>query len=77
MGAQTAARAGVENERYDLVSVLYHTLQEAETLQAYIDDAQQSGDEELAGFLRGVQEEDRNRAKQAKKLLADRLNVGG
>lgn len=77
MGTQAAARTGTQNERYDLVSVLYHTLQEAETLETYIHDAQQGGDDELANFLRSVQEEDRNRAEKAKQLLAGRLAGAG
>jgi hypothetical protein len=68
----------MENERYDLVSVLYHTLQEAETLTSYIEDARRSGDRELAAFLENVQEQDRERAEQAKRMLAGRLSpVGG
>ncbi|MGH2656096.1 MAG: hypothetical protein ACRDIZ_05270 [Actinomycetota bacterium] len=56
---------GTRDEHYDLVSVLYHTLQEADTIQGYI---------EIASFLKQVQEEDRSRAEQAKKLLLARLS---
>lgn len=73
MAGQTAERTGVEDERYDLVSVLYHTLQEAEILTTYIDDARQAGDQEVADFLQNVQEQDRERAEQAKRLLAGRI----
>ena len=60
----------VSNEYYDLVSVLYHTLQGSQTSACYIKDAEQSGNQELAQFFRRVQQEDNNRAQQAKQLLA-------
>lgn len=64
---------GTRDEHYDLVSVLYHTLQEADTIEEYVGNAEQAGDQELAGFFRQVQEEDRARAEHAKKLLFGRL----
>jgi hypothetical protein len=60
----------VSNEYYDLVSVLYHSLQGSQTSACYIQDAEQSGNQELAQFFRRVQQEDNNRALQAKQLLA-------
>jgi rubrerythrin len=68
---------GTQNVHYNLVSVLYHTLQGAETSVQYISDAEESGDEELARFFREVQEEDRRRAERAKTLLGQRLSQGG
>ncbi|MBW3547296.1 MAG: hypothetical protein KY452_04045 [Actinobacteria bacterium] len=64
---------GTRDEHYNLVSVLYHTLQEGETIERYIDDARQAGDDELAGFFQEVQEQDRQRAERAKKLLTERV----
>ena len=64
---------GTKDEHYNLVSVLYHTLQGAETYEQYIQDAQQAGDQELAQFLREVQTEDKRRAERAKELLRQRL----
>ena len=58
------------NEYYDVVSVLYHALQGAQTYSCYIKDAEQSGNQELAQFFRRVQQEDNNRATQAKQILA-------
>ena len=60
---------GTKDEQYNLISVLYHTLQGAETYEQYIQDAQQAGDQELVQFLREVQAEDRRRAERAKELL--------
>lgn len=51
---------GTRDEHYDLISVLYHTMQEAETLQTYIDDARSAGDNDLAGFFEEVQQQDRH-----------------
>lgn len=65
---------GTRDERFNLVSVLYHALQAAETSQDYINDARQGGDDELARFLEEVQNQDRQRAEQARKLLADRFS---
>jgi hypothetical protein len=64
---------GVRDEHYNLVSILYHALQGAETYSTYISDAEGAGDQELAQFLREVQEEERRRAARAKELLGRRL----
>jgi rubrerythrin len=68
---------GTQDVHYNLISVLYHTLQGAETSVQYVSDAEESGDEELAKFFRDVQEEDRRRAERAKTLLGQRLSRGG
>jgi hypothetical protein len=66
---------GTRDEHYDLISVLYHTMQEAETLQTYIDDARSAGDNnDLAGFFEEVQQQDRQRTERAKQLLARKLS---
>jgi rubrerythrin len=64
---------GVRDEHYNLVSILYHALQGAETYDTYIRDAEAVGDQELAQFFRRVQEEERQRAARAKELLGRRL----
>ncbi|MCD0443351.1 hypothetical protein LO763_06890 [Glycomyces sp. A-F 0318] len=66
-------QTGTRDVSYDLVSVLYHTLQEAATIQQYIDDAKEHGDEDAAGFFAELQEQDRSRAERAKSLLAARF----
>lgn len=63
---------GISNARYNLVSVLYHALEGGATYERYIQDAEQEGDEELAQFFRQVQQEDAQRAQQAKSLLDNR-----
>ena len=64
---------GVRDEHYNLVSILYHALQGAETYDTYISDAEGAGDQELAQSLREVQEEERRRAARAKELLGRKL----
>lgn len=64
---------GTKDEHYDLLSVLYHALQGAETLQRYIEDADQAGDGDLAQYFREVQAQYRQLAQQGKQLLARRI----
>jgi hypothetical protein len=66
---------GTRDESYNLVSILYHALQGAETVGRYIDDAESAGDSELADFFRECREEDMVRAERAKLLLAQRLEL--
>ena len=66
---------GTRDETYDVVSILYHALQGAETYQQYIQDAELRGDQELGQFFRDVQEEEKRRAERAKQLLAKRLGT--
>jgi rubrerythrin len=60
---------GMRDDHYNLVSVLYHALQGAETTMMYSDDADFEGDDELAQFFQEVQAQDRARARRAKALL--------
>lgn len=64
---------GTRDKHYNLISILYHALQGAETYNEYIRDAEQSGDNELAKFFRDVQEQERQRAERVKKLLTQRM----
>ena len=68
-----SGNTGTADVTYNLVSILYHALQGAETYDQYIQDAQQQGDQDLAGFFREVQQENRRRADRAKELLGRRL----
>jgi rubrerythrin len=72
---QIEQKTDTPNPVYDIVSVMYHALQGAETYDSYITDAQQRGDAELAAFFREVQEQNREVAHRAKTLLHDRLDA--
>jgi hypothetical protein len=74
---QLSADAAGTRERdanYDLVSILYHALQGAETYVGYIQDARREGDRELAEFFEDCRDEDAERADRARQLLAGRWN---
>ena len=60
---------------YDLISVIYHALQGAETYDRYITDADERNDGELADFFREVQDRNCDIADRAKALLRDRLDA--
>ncbi len=75
-GTATSTATGVSNPTFNLVSILYHALQSAQTYDTYIRDAEQHGDTNLAQFLRQIQMEDRNRAQYAMQLLSQRASQG-
>ena len=70
-----ANNTGTNNSTYNLVSVLYHALQGADLYEQYARDA--GGDQDLAGFFRDIQQQEKQRAERAKQLLATRLQQGG
>jgi rubrerythrin len=66
---------GTRDATYNLISILYHALQGAETYGQYASDA--GSDQDLANFFREVQQQEQQRADRAKELLAKRLQQGG
>ena len=72
-GTTGQASTGAPNIVYDIVSIMYHELESASTLQQYIRDAQQAGDSELVNFLQQTLQEHRQCAQQAQQFLAQRL----
>jgi hypothetical protein len=62
------------DEVYDIVSVLYHSLQGASAYDQYVGDAQAAGDDELERFFRACRTEEHARARRAKTLLLARLS---
>lgn len=67
------AETGERDENYDLISVLYHALQGADTITQYLRDAQETDDEELVSFFEETKRTYIERANEAKQLLAARL----
>lgn len=67
---------GATNVTYDLVSVLYHCLDGAQTFEKYVQDAKQSGDQNLVQFFQTAQSQHRQIAQQAEQLLGKKLNGG-
>lgn len=76
--SQTAASLphGEQDENYAIVSILYHSLQGAETYSKYIEDAERANDEELVEFFRSCHDEEVARSRRARSLLAERLEGG-
>lgn len=60
---------GTRDEHYDLISVLYHALQGADTCSGYALDAEAAGDERLAAFFREAGVMQTQLADRAKGLL--------
>jgi hypothetical protein len=67
---------GTTDTTYALVSVLYHALQGAETLERYRQDAAAASDQELVQFLGEAQAWQRHLARQAQAVLQQRLHSG-
>jgi hypothetical protein len=68
---------GTKDENYDVISVLYHSLQAASEIGQYISDAEEAGDQELVQFFRDYQESQRDFSERAKNLLGARLMRAG
>ena len=76
MSAESKGNTGTADVTYNLVSILFHALQGAETYDQYISDAEQGGNQELAQFFREVKQENQRRADRAKQLLVSHLQSG-
>ena len=64
-----ADNTGTSNPTYNLVSVLYHALQGADTCNVYALDAEAAGDERLAAFFREASVVQAQLAERAKGML--------
>ncbi len=67
---------GTRDITYNLISVVYHALQGAETTALYIADAEQEGNQELVQFFTEAKEEYQRRGDRAKELLTAHLGSG-
>lgn len=73
---QSKGNTGTPDIHYNIISVLYNALQAAETIDKYISDAQNSGDNQIVQFFQEVKQENTRRADRAKQLLAQQLGGG-
>lgn len=64
---------GTRDVTYNLISVLYHSLQAAEICVRYEKDARDEGQSEIAEFFRSVIQDNRLLADEAKEFLKKRL----
>ena len=75
--AGEAQQTGTRDEHYNLISVLYHLLEGAATVEQYIREAQAAGDQELVQFFKDWQDEQRGFSERAKNLLGSRMLHAG
>ena len=62
-----------KDKNYNLISVLYQSSDNIESLKTYIQDAQEEGDQELVEFFNGILENNMRAAQRAKEMLVARL----
>jgi hypothetical protein len=72
-GMAANMETGAADETYGLVSVLYHSLQGAQTYAQYAADAERAGEQDLVEFFQDCQGQEKERASRAKRLLAIQL----
>jgi hypothetical protein len=73
MGTETGRFTGTQDKDYDIIWFTEACLSNALRLETYIQDAERSGDGELADFFRRAQTESRKGAEQGKQMLKARL----
>lgn len=66
-------QTGTSDVTYNLVSIIYHALQGGENYAVYAQDAEATGERDLAEFFKELVQQERARAERAKQLLKDRL----
>ncbi len=64
---------GTSDAHYDIIWFVEQCLSNALKMDVFVEDAERSGDEELAEFFRRAQHESRKGAEKGKSLLAARL----
>jgi rubrerythrin len=69
----TDKQSSTTDTTYNLISIVYHSLQAVDTYHTYLRDADENGDTELASLLQGAVDQQRELAARAKELLAQRL----
>jgi len=73
MSTETADVTGTADKDYNIIWFTEACLSNALRLEAYIQDAEQAGDSELAEFFRKAQAESRKGGEQGKVMLKSRL----
>ena len=62
-----------KDKNYNLISVLYQSSNNVESLKTYVQDAEQEGDQELVEFFNGILENNLRAAQRAKEMLVPRF----
>ena len=71
--ANAGQSAQAYDKNYNLVTVLQQSLENAWAVSTYADDARGENDDELVSFFQQVQSNNEEAARQAKQMLAGRL----
>jgi hypothetical protein len=72
---QSKGNTGTRDVTFNLVSIMYHALQGAETIEKYVGDADQGGgNEELTQFFQETKDEYGRLADRAKELLTREMS---
>jgi hypothetical protein len=69
----TEASRQPKDKNYNLISVLYQSSDNAESLKTFVQDAESEGDQELVEFFNGILENNLEAAQRAKEMLVPRL----
>jgi hypothetical protein len=69
----TEAARQPKDKNYNLITVLYQSSDNVESLKTYIQDAQSEGDQELVEFFNAVLENNLEAAQRAKEMLVPRF----
>jgi hypothetical protein len=72
-GKMTDLSRQPKDKNYNLITVLYQSSNNVESLKTYIQDAEQEGDQELVEFFDGILENNLRAAQRAKEMLVPRL----
>ena len=62
-----------KDKNYNLISVLYQSSDNVESLKTFVQDAETEGDQELVDFFNGILENNLEAAQRAKEMLVPRL----
>jgi hypothetical protein len=72
---ETGQITGTKDKDYNIIWFTEKCLDNALRLEAYIQDAEREGDDELATFFRKAQADSRKGADEGKRLLGQRLGA--
>jgi len=75
-GTQQGMMGQTPDTTYNLISVMYHTLQGCQTYERYAQDAEQAGQQDIAKFFRDTGREFERCAQRGQQLLAQCLQQG-
>lgn len=74
MSMETGSITGTQDKHYDLLWFTEQSLSNALRMERYAEDAERSGDQELAEFFRRAQSASKRGGEQGMSMLKQRLN---